>query len=33
MGLDTALENHAPEAERIIEMEDWNSNIRIGKRN
>ena len=32
MGLDAALEDHAAEAERITEMEDWNSNIRIGKR-
>ena len=32
MGLDAALEDHAVEAERITEMEDWNSNIRISKR-
>ena len=33
MGLDTVLKNYATEAERITEMEDWNNNIRIGKRN
>ena len=33
MGVDMAVERHAAKAERITKMEEWNNNVRTGKRN